>query len=91
GKVWSWVSERVADPVTRTVRAQRVETGPFQYMNIVWEYAETAEGTVIGVRDMTYLSLSYDHRLVDGADAARYLTTVKAILEAGEFEVELGL
>lgn len=52
---------------------------------------ETAEGTVIGVRDMTFLSLSYDHRLVDGADAARYLTTVKAILEAGEFEVELGL
>jgi 2-oxoglutarate dehydrogenase E2 component (dihydrolipoamide succinyltransferase) len=52
---------------------------------------ETAEGTVIGVRDMTYLVLSYDHRLVDGADAARYLTTVKAILEAGEFEVELGL
>ncbi|MFI8290838.1 2-oxoglutarate dehydrogenase, E2 component, dihydrolipoamide succinyltransferase [Streptomyces sp. NPDC085614] len=52
---------------------------------------ETAEGTVIGVRDMTYLTLSYDHRLVDGADAARYLTAVKAILEAGEFEVELGL
>ncbi|WP_406860516.1 2-oxoglutarate dehydrogenase, E2 component, dihydrolipoamide succinyltransferase [Streptomyces sp. HUAS MG47] len=52
---------------------------------------ETAEGTVIGVRDMTYLTLSYDHRLVDGADAARYLTAVKAILEAGEFEVDLGL
>ncbi|MET9963791.1 2-oxoglutarate dehydrogenase, E2 component, dihydrolipoamide succinyltransferase [Streptomyces sp. NPDC006326] len=52
---------------------------------------ETAEGTVIGVRDMTYLTLSYDHRLVDGADAARYLSAVKAILEAGEFEVELGL
>ncbi|MFJ8725050.1 2-oxoglutarate dehydrogenase, E2 component, dihydrolipoamide succinyltransferase [Streptomyces sp. NPDC093269] len=52
---------------------------------------ETAEGTVIAVRDMTYLTLSYDHRLVDGADAARYLTAVKAILEAGEFEVELGL
>ncbi|WP_371529601.1 2-oxoglutarate dehydrogenase, E2 component, dihydrolipoamide succinyltransferase [Streptomyces sp. NBC_01283] len=48
-------------------------------------------GETIAVRDMTYLSLSYDHRLVDGADAARYLTTVKAILEAGEFEVELGL
>ena len=43
------------------------------------------------VRDMTYLTLSYDHRLVDGADAARYLTAVKEILEAGEFEVELGL
>ncbi|MEU1517748.1 2-oxoglutarate dehydrogenase, E2 component, dihydrolipoamide succinyltransferase [Streptomyces sp. NPDC005811] len=52
---------------------------------------ETEEGTVIGVRDMTYLTLSYDHRLVDGADAARYLTAVKSILEAGEFEVELGL
>ncbi|KND41198.1 2-oxoglutarate dehydrogenase, E2 component, dihydrolipoamide succinyltransferase, partial [Streptomyces stelliscabiei] len=52
---------------------------------------ETEEGAVIGVRDMTYLTLSYDHRLVDGADAARYLTAVKAILEAGEFEVELGL
>ncbi|MFC9954337.1 2-oxoglutarate dehydrogenase, E2 component, dihydrolipoamide succinyltransferase [Streptomyces prasinus] len=52
---------------------------------------ETEEGTVIGVRDMTYLTLSYDHRLVDGADAARYLNSVKAILEAGEFEVELGL
>ncbi|MFC9863706.1 MULTISPECIES: 2-oxoglutarate dehydrogenase, E2 component, dihydrolipoamide succinyltransferase [unclassified Streptomyces] len=48
-------------------------------------------GETIAVRDMTYLALSYDHRLVDGADAARYLTTVKAILEAGEFEVELGL
>ncbi|MFV0130239.1 2-oxoglutarate dehydrogenase, E2 component, dihydrolipoamide succinyltransferase [Streptomyces sp. HMX112] len=48
-------------------------------------------GETIAVRDMTYLSLSYDHRLVDGADAARYLTAVKAILEAGEFEVDLGL
>ncbi|GAA3957693.1 MULTISPECIES: SRPBCC family protein [Streptomyces] len=44
-RVWSWVSERVADPTTRTVRAHRVETGPFQYMNIVWEYTETADGT----------------------------------------------
>ncbi|MFI7348509.1 2-oxoglutarate dehydrogenase, E2 component, dihydrolipoamide succinyltransferase [Streptomyces sp. NPDC049936] len=52
---------------------------------------ETEEGPVIGIRDMTFLTLSYDHRLVDGADAARYLTAVKAILEAGEFEVELGL
>ncbi|MBH1933548.1 2-oxoglutarate dehydrogenase, E2 component, dihydrolipoamide succinyltransferase [Streptomyces sp. AV19] len=52
---------------------------------------ETEEGTTIGVRDMTYVTLSYDHRLVDGADAARYLTTVKAILEAAEFETEIGL
>ncbi|MEU3632975.1 2-oxoglutarate dehydrogenase, E2 component, dihydrolipoamide succinyltransferase [Streptomyces fradiae] len=48
-------------------------------------------GETIAVRHMTYLTLSYDHRLVDGADAARYLTAVKAILEAGEFEVDLGL
>ncbi|WP_079166672.1 2-oxoglutarate dehydrogenase, E2 component, dihydrolipoamide succinyltransferase, partial [Streptomyces oceani] len=48
-------------------------------------------GETIAVRHMTYLTLSYDHRLVDGADAARYLTAVKEILEAGEFEVELGL
>ncbi|MGP3984393.1 2-oxoglutarate dehydrogenase, E2 component, dihydrolipoamide succinyltransferase [Streptomyces sp. KR80] len=48
-------------------------------------------GETIAVRDMTYLSLSYDHRLVDGADAARYLSAVKEILEAGEFEVDLGL
>ena len=52
---------------------------------------EADGGTAIGIRDMTYLSLSYDHRLVDGADAARYLVAVKEILEAGEFEVELGL
>ncbi|MFG3531172.1 2-oxo acid dehydrogenase subunit E2 [Streptomyces sp. NPDC047917] len=48
-------------------------------------------GDTITVRDMTYVTLSYDHRLVDGADAARYLTTVKQILEAGEFTAELGL
>ncbi|GAA3747252.1 2-oxoglutarate dehydrogenase, E2 component, dihydrolipoamide succinyltransferase [Streptomyces tremellae] len=48
-------------------------------------------GETIAIRDMTYVVLSYDHRLVDGADAARYLTAVKAILEAGEFEVDLGL
>ncbi|MFC9791176.1 2-oxoglutarate dehydrogenase, E2 component, dihydrolipoamide succinyltransferase [Streptomyces sp. NPDC127584] len=48
-------------------------------------------GETIAIRDMTYVALSYDHRLVDGADAARYLTSVKASLEAGEFEGDLGL
>ncbi|WP_211126060.1 2-oxoglutarate dehydrogenase, E2 component, dihydrolipoamide succinyltransferase [Streptomyces yatensis] len=48
-------------------------------------------GETIAVRNMTYVALSYDHRLVDGADAARYLTAVKEILETGEFEVDLGL
>jgi 2-oxoglutarate dehydrogenase E2 component (dihydrolipoamide succinyltransferase) len=48
-------------------------------------------GEVITVRSMAYLALTYDHRLVDGADAARFLGTVKARLEEGEFEAELGL
>ena len=48
-------------------------------------------GEVIAVRSMVYLALTYDHRLVDGADAARFLTTTKARLEEGAFETELGL
>ncbi|RIV38485.1 2-oxoglutarate dehydrogenase, E2 component, dihydrolipoamide succinyltransferase [Micromonospora radicis] len=48
-------------------------------------------GEVIAVRSMVYLALSYDHRLIDGADAARFLVSVKERLEAGNFEAELGL
>ncbi|HSZ39472.1 MAG TPA: 2-oxoglutarate dehydrogenase, E2 component, dihydrolipoamide succinyltransferase [Trebonia sp.] len=48
-------------------------------------------GEVITVRSMVYLALTYDHRLVDGADAARFLVTVKNRLEEGSFEAELGL
>jgi 2-oxoglutarate dehydrogenase E2 component (dihydrolipoamide succinyltransferase) len=48
-------------------------------------------GEVIAVRHMVYLALTYDHRMVDGADAARFLTTVKDRLEEGEFEAEVGL
>ncbi|MBM7490052.1 2-oxoglutarate dehydrogenase E2 component (dihydrolipoamide succinyltransferase) [Micromonospora luteifusca] len=48
-------------------------------------------GEVIAVRSMVYLAMSYDHRLIDGADAARFLTAVKERLEAGNFESELGL
>ena len=52
---------------------------------------DPALGEVITVRSMVYLALTYDHRLVDGADAARFLATVKDRLEEGEFEAELGL
>ncbi|MGK3648129.1 2-oxoglutarate dehydrogenase, E2 component, dihydrolipoamide succinyltransferase [Pseudarthrobacter enclensis] len=45
----------------------------------------------IAVRSMMYLSLTYDHRLVDGADAGRFLQTLKARLEEGAFEADLGL
>ncbi|MCA0308622.1 MAG: 2-oxoglutarate dehydrogenase, E2 component, dihydrolipoamide succinyltransferase [Actinobacteria bacterium] len=44
-------------------------------------------GEIIAVRDMMYLSMSYDHRLVDGADAARFLSFVKARLEEGDFDL----
>lgn len=44
GRVWSWVSERTLDRSKREVRAHRVETGPFEYMNIHWAYAEEAGG-----------------------------------------------
>jgi pyruvate dehydrogenase E2 component (dihydrolipoamide acetyltransferase) len=52
---------------------------------------DPALGEVIAVRSMVYLALTYDHRLVDGADAARFLGTVKSRLEEGAFEAELGL
>jgi pyruvate dehydrogenase E2 component (dihydrolipoamide acetyltransferase) len=52
---------------------------------------DPALGEVIAVRSMVYLALTYDHRLVDGADAARFLATVKNRLEEGAFEAELGL
>ena len=48
-------------------------------------------GEVIAIRSMVYLALTYDHRIVDGADAARFLTTVRERLEAGQFQGELGL
>jgi 2-oxoglutarate dehydrogenase E2 component (dihydrolipoamide succinyltransferase) len=48
-------------------------------------------GETIAIRSMVYLALSYDHRIVDGADAARFLTTMKARLEEGNFEADLGL
>ncbi|TDC47973.1 2-oxoglutarate dehydrogenase, E2 component, dihydrolipoamide succinyltransferase [Micromonospora sp. KC207] len=48
-------------------------------------------GEVVAVRSMVYLAMSYDHRLIDGADAARFLVAVKERLEGGNFEAELGL
>ena len=45
----------------------------------------------IGVRSVCYLPLTYDHRLIDGADAGRFLTTIRHRLEEGAFEADLGL
>jgi len=48
-------------------------------------------GDALAIRSMVYLALSYDHRIVDGADAARFLTQVKTRLEDGAFEANLGI
>ncbi|MFI6157197.1 SRPBCC family protein [Kitasatospora sp. NPDC051170] len=45
GKVWSWVSERTTDRASLAVNARRVEPGPFEFMEIRWEYAEVPAGT----------------------------------------------
>jgi aromatase len=45
GITWSWVSQRTADPEARTVRAHRVETGPFEFMHIYWSYEAEGDGT----------------------------------------------
>lgn len=45
GQVWSWTSERTADPATHSSKSRRIETGPFQYMNIEWFFEEAGDGT----------------------------------------------
>ena len=54
-------------------------------------YKRQDGGETIAIRSMVYLALSYDHRVVDGADAARFLVTLKERLEEGRFESDLGL
>ncbi len=51
----------------------------------------TGDSDAIAIRSMVYLTLSYDHRIVDGADAARFLVAVKDRLEGGDFEADLGI
>ena len=45
GQVWTWVSERTVDPASHSVKAHRIETGPFEYMNIEWYFEPTDNGT----------------------------------------------
>ena len=47
GQVWSWVSERVADPGSHSSKSRRIETGPFEYMNIEWYFEENDGGTTM--------------------------------------------
>ena len=76
-------------PIINQPQVAILGTGTVVKRPVVME--DPALGEVITVRSMVYLALTYDHRLVDGADAARFLTTVKDRLEEGAFEAELGL
>ena len=76
-------------PIINQPQVAILGTGTVVMRPVVVE--DPALGEVIAVRSMVYLALTYDHRLVDGADAARFLTTVKNRLEEGAFEAELGL
>jgi pyruvate dehydrogenase E2 component (dihydrolipoamide acetyltransferase) len=76
-------------PIINQPQVAILGTGTVVKRAVVME--DSALGEVITVRSMVYLALTYDHRLIDGADAARFLTTVKDRLEEGAFESELGL
>jgi len=45
GQVWSWTSERIADPASHSSKSRRIETGPFEYMNIEWYFEPSDSGT----------------------------------------------
>jgi 2-oxoglutarate dehydrogenase E2 component (dihydrolipoamide succinyltransferase) len=75
-------------PIINQPQVGILGTGAVVRRAVVVEDADLGE--IIVPRSMVYLALSYDHRLVDGADAARFLSTIKERLEAGNFEAELG-
>ncbi len=76
-------------PIVNVGNSAILATGTIVKRAAVVKDADGAD--VIAIRSMCYLSLSYDHRLVDGADAARYLTAIKARIEEGAFESAVGL
>lgn len=86
GIAWSWVSERTADRQRRRVLAQRVETGPFEYMRIRWDYTEVPEGT-----RMTWLqdfAMRPDAPLDDAAMTARINTNSRIQLDVIRDRIE---
>ncbi|MGC4994527.1 SRPBCC family protein [Nocardia salmonicida] len=86
GKMWSWVSDRVPDKVTRTVRSQRVETGPFKYMFIFWEYAPVLNG--IKLRWVQDFEMKPDAPLDDNSMADRIDTNSMAQLKVIKDKIE---
>ena len=76
GNAWSWVSERVASPRTRTVRAHRVEPGWFEYMQILWSYRQAPDG--VEMRWIQDFAMKPDAPLDDTAMATRINTNTAA-------------
>jgi len=70
GQVWSWVSERTADPSTHTSRSHRIETGPFEFMRIDWSFAAVEGGTEMRWRQ--HFSMKPDAP-ADDAGAQEYM------------------
>ncbi|MEV2276478.1 2-oxoglutarate dehydrogenase, E2 component, dihydrolipoamide succinyltransferase [Nocardiopsis sp. NPDC049922] len=77
-------------PIINTPQVAILGTGAVVKRPVVVEDPAMG-GEVIAVRSMVYLSLSHDHRLIDGADAGRFLQALKQRLEEGAFEADLGL
>ncbi|WP_346926892.1 2-oxoglutarate dehydrogenase, E2 component, dihydrolipoamide succinyltransferase [uncultured Arthrobacter sp.] len=77
------------NPITNQPQVAILGTGAIVKRAVV--VADENGDDSIAIRSMMYLSLTYDHRLVDGADAGRFLQTLKARLEEGAFEADLGL
>jgi 2-oxoglutarate dehydrogenase E2 component (dihydrolipoamide succinyltransferase) len=76
-------------PIINQPQVAILGTGAVVKRPVVVSSAENGE--TIAIRSMVYLALSYDHRIVDGADAARFLVSMKERLESGAFENALGL
>ena len=76
-------------PIINQPQVGILGTGAVVKRPVVVQHPELGE--VVAVRSMIYFALTYDHRIVDGADAARFLVTIKERLEAGDFAAELGL
>ncbi|RAF66283.1 pyruvate dehydrogenase complex dihydrolipoyllysine-residue acetyltransferase, partial [Burkholderia multivorans] len=76
-------------PIINQPQMGIIGTGAIVRRPIVVKTADGEES--IAIRDMVYLPLAYNHQLVDGADAGRFLQTIKARLEDGNFEADLDL
>jgi aromatase len=91
GNQWSWVSRRTADPLTRTVRAHRVEKGWFEHMDIFWEYEEVPGGTRMRwvqdfrMRPDSPVSLEAMTERIDGNTPVQ-MTRIKAKIEEAHRE-----